>query len=272
MPYNDSSHQFARELDEIAQNAQRLQNTLDTQRNAALRSAEASYKKDFETQAKYNEKALKTNLEAAKKAKNSSASMLSEAQSGYQSYVDYASNAFQNNLDMLNSFTNSNSDVTDTFVDQWEQAFSKTSSKATGFKGFMDNFLNDLGKKCANQVMDLLKERTTNTFGGGLINLFGSTLGGMFAEGGRPPRNKVSLVGEKGPELFVPDAAGTVVPNDQLGASASSVNVNQYFSFQSLDPVTNMKMLEQQKSQIQQWVVEGIQGNQNNLRNAVNGA
>ena len=35
-----------------------------------------------------------------------------------------------------------------------------------------------------------------------------------FAEGGRPEPNKLSIVGEEGPELFVPDTAGTVIPND----------------------------------------------------------
>lgn len=38
-----------------------------------------------------------------------------------------------------------------------------------------------------------------------------------FAEGGRPPINFASLVGERGPELFVPDRPGTVLSNDALG-------------------------------------------------------
>lgn len=46
---------------------------------------------------------------------------------------------------------------------------------------------------------------------------FGSIFGGFFAEGGRPPTGKVSVVGERGPELFVPDTAGTIVPNHALG-------------------------------------------------------
>jgi hypothetical protein len=33
-----------------------------------------------------------------------------------------------------------------------------------------------------------------------------------FAEGGRPGVGQVSLVGERGPELFVPDSAGTILP------------------------------------------------------------
>jgi hypothetical protein len=37
---------------------------------------------------------------------------------------------------------------------------------------------------------------------------------GAFAEGGRPPVNRLALVGERGPELFVPDTAGTIIPAD----------------------------------------------------------
>lgn len=44
--------------------------------------------------------------------------------------------------------------------------------------------------------------------GFGIPSLFG------FADGGNPPVGRVSLVGEKGPELFVPQTRGTVIPND----------------------------------------------------------
>lgn len=46
-----------------------------------------------------------------------------------------------------------------------------------------------------------------------------------FAMGGRPPTNRPSLVGELGPELFWPKTAGTIVPNDALGAGASGLNI-----------------------------------------------
>lgn len=35
---------------------------------------------------------------------------------------------------------------------------------------------------------------------------------GAFAEGGRPEPGKIALVGERGPELWVPDVAGTILP------------------------------------------------------------
>jgi hypothetical protein len=49
-----------------------------------------------------------------------------------------------------------------------------------------------------------------------------------FAEGGDPPVGVPSMVGEKGPELFVPKVAGTIVPNRMLNNQAnSSVVINQ---------------------------------------------
>ncbi len=59
-----------------------------------------------------------------------------------------------------------------------------------------------------------------NTF---LFSAFGGEKGifknlDTFAEGGRPPVGKMSLVGEKGPELFIPDTAGTIIPNNALGS------------------------------------------------------
>ena len=48
-----------------------------------------------------------------------------------------------------------------------------------------------------------------------------------FANGGRPPVGKPSIVGERGPELFVPRSSGTIVPNHALGGSANvTVNVD----------------------------------------------
>ena len=47
-----------------------------------------------------------------------------------------------------------------------------------------------------------------------------------FANGGRPPVGRPSIVGEKGPELFVPDRAGTVVPNHAMGEMNIIVNVD----------------------------------------------
>jgi len=40
--------------------------------------------------------------------------------------------------------------------------------------------------------------------------------GSSYAEGGDPTPNTINLVGENGPELFIPKQAGTVIPNNKL--------------------------------------------------------
>lgn len=52
-------------------------------------------------------------------------------------------------------------------------------------------------------------------------------LGGAFAGGGDPPVGKLSLVGEKGPELFVPKTAGTILPNDFFKNAANDSGTQQ---------------------------------------------
>jgi len=50
-------------------------------------------------------------------------------------------------------------------------------------------------------------------------------MGGSFASGGQPPLGKVSLVGEQGPELFVPSQKGTIIPNHALGGGSATPDV-----------------------------------------------
>ncbi len=60
----------------------------------------------------------------------------------------------------------------------------------------------------------------TAAIGLGIATIAASQLlknfGGARAEGGPVSGNKTYLVGERGPELFVPNVAGTIVPNDEL--------------------------------------------------------
>lgn len=69
--------------------------------------------------------------------------------------------------------------------------------------------------------------------GGLLGSLFSSGSGSFFsglgfADGGTPPLNQSSIVGENGPELFVPKTMGTIVPGGG-GVGGGNVVVHQYF-------------------------------------------
>ncbi len=61
--------------------------------------------------------------------------------------------------------------------------------------------------------------------GGFSINSLLSFFGGFFADGGNPPMGKVSVVGERGPELFVPKVPGTIVPNNAFGGKGINQNL-----------------------------------------------
>ena len=86
--------------------------------------------------------------------------------------------------------------------------------------GIMGIFSNMLGGNNNKLISSNSLERATPDF-----NPFKAAPGEFyeFANGGRPPVGRPSIVGEKGPELFVPDRAGTIVPNHSLGGSTTVV-------------------------------------------------
>ena len=84
---------------------------------------------------------------------------------------------------------------------------------------------------------------------GGLFGGIGGLFGGFFADGGRPPVGKVSVVGENGPELFVPNTSGTVIPNHEMGNSGGTINLHQ--TFVGVDDQITQRIREETPSIIQ---------------------
>ena len=60
---------------------------------------------------------------------------------------------------------------------------------------------------------------------GGFLSGIGDFFGGFFANGGNVSGNQAHVVGERGPELFVPRQDGQIVPNHQMGGGGD-VTVN----------------------------------------------
>ena len=83
-----------------------------------------------------------------------------------------------------------------------------TGNLKSGIKGLID------GTKDLNDVLQDLISSLADLALNFAFNALSKSLFPGFAEGGRPDPGKISIVGEKGPELFVPDSAGTVIPND----------------------------------------------------------
>ena len=101
----------------------------------------------------------------------------------------------------------------------------------TGAKTFgeaMTGVLNRIRDKILDAQIDKLIGGFGEAFGSaasggekkGLGGFLGGILGGLFANGGQPPVNKISVVGERGPELFVPTSKGTIIPNGGFGGDS----------------------------------------------------
>jgi hypothetical protein len=86
-------------------------------------------------------------------------------------------------------------------------------------------------------------------FGMGLVNKIKG-----FENGGRPPVNRPSIVGEAGPELFIPQQAGTIVPNNQLGGSVTNVS----FTINAVDTRGFRSLLRNERSTIVNLINEAV--------------
>ncbi len=104
---------------------------------------------------------------------------------------------------------------------------SSLASIALNYKN-LGQTISDMLKKIAQQ---LIEQEITNPLvsgiskalpsGGSIFSGLGKLLG--FADGGNPPVGVPSIVGENGPELFIPQGPGTIVPNNKLGGQNVTV-------------------------------------------------
>jgi phage-related minor tail protein len=61
---------------------------------------------------------------------------------------------------------------------------------------------------------------------GGLIDIASSIFGGFRADGGSVTAGKAYVVGERRPELFVPNTSGMILPSTEMAASSSNQSIN----------------------------------------------
>jgi hypothetical protein len=119
------------------------------------------------------------------------------------------------------------------FATQVGAAFESSFEKAVLGGGKLSDVIQGLGKDVAalwlrNSVTGPLAKSLGDVGGkidfGGIFKSIGGLFGVQgFADGGEPPVGRVSLVGENGPELFVPKTAGTIIPNHALGSAGGGM-------------------------------------------------
>lgn len=124
-----------------------------------------------------------------------------------------------------------------------------TKSAGASFRSFASGIIEDL-------LRMQIRQNITGQLSGFFNSLIGNIFGGRATTagsggGGRKPKVEAAggpvsawspyIVGEAGPELFVPRVAGTIIPNHALGGGASVV-VNQAFDFRGADASTIVRL------------------------------
>jgi lambda family phage tail tape measure protein len=144
----------------------------------------------------------------------------------FDNYMDNATNAAMRAGEVFSSITNNMGSAIDKFVQTGKFSFGD----------FTRSIIQDLLKielrAQATKLMGAIGG------GGGIFSAIGSIFG--FANGGNPPINKPSIVGEKGPELFVPKTAGTIIPNGGFGGGGggnapATNNVTNNYNISAID-------------------------------------
>lgn len=131
-------------------------------------------------------------------------------------------------------WTNSLNSLAVSLSENFAQSFADTILSGQNFLEGMKAIFIDLAKQIASMIIKALVLSAILSFTGlgatagaqkafgadqSFKGLLGGMFGGGFASGGQPPLGKVSLVGEQGPELFVPSQKGTIIPNGGFGGS-----------------------------------------------------
>jgi hypothetical protein len=132
----------------------------------------------------------------------------------FRSYADSATNAANMGRQAFESVASAMTNSIDEFVRTGKFSFGD----------FAKSVIADLLKMITKQQIFNALKMAGGSDAGGMFSGVGKMLG--FAEGGQPPLNKPSIVGENGPELFVPRSAGTVIPNGGFGQPAPQPVVN----------------------------------------------
>jgi|OM-RGC.v1.000415968 hypothetical protein len=213
---------------------QKIKNLVDGGMNKALAKSLATVEQTFNEEQKILEQKALQAEEDFRKAQNSNADL--ETQKLLKD--EFIAHSLE--LGKHNKLRKEAVELTEDLHDQTDlvgKAFEELSLSINndikeGIKGLIKgtSTLGDLLNNVADRFLDVaLNQALFGSILGSKGEKGGGILGaiGLFANGGRPPVGRPSIVGEKGPELFVPRSSGTIVPNNKLGGGGStSVVVN----------------------------------------------
>lgn len=123
----------------------------------------------------------------------------------------------------------------DFFVDWTSGAKSFKDSALDALDSLRDRILSMIAENLMDQLFGKRGDAGGGQWGDWIGTAFGALFGGARAGGGDVSNGRAYLVGEEGPEMFVPRTAGTVIPADRtaamMGVGRSGGNVTNNFAF-----------------------------------------
>lgn len=114
------------------------------------------------------------------------------------------------------------------FEDAMMSIVDGTKSVEDAFRMMASEIIKELYRVLVVQEMVAAFKMGMSALGGGGSFLSGF-FGGFMADGGQVSNNKAYIVGEEGPEVFMPRSQGTIIPNDKLGGGGN-VTVVQHLN------------------------------------------
>lgn len=176
-------------------------------------AAIATIKGQMEQVTLATEEAIKAQQDLAEEAYNTARTFETGWAQAWQDYLDNLNDKAAVAKNVFSTFTKG---IEDAFVN-----FAKTGKLS--FKDLIDSMIEILIRsQVQKMIASIFGAMGGGGTGGGIGGFFKSLFG--FADGGRPPVGRPSIVGERGPELFVPSTAGTIIPNEQLGMGGTVNN------------------------------------------------
>jgi hypothetical protein len=131
--------------------------------------------------------------------------------------------------------------VADTFVNSFGQGMANLIVQGGKFIDVLENMGRLLASAAIQKAIEIFLSGGLE--GSGFFGSGGGLFGALFgrATGGQVGRGQPYMVGERGPELFVPGANGFVAPNNAISGMGASVNVTGTFRIQGTDLIATIE-------------------------------
>jgi TP901 family phage tail tape measure protein len=132
--------------------------------------------------------------------------------------------------------------LTDSTLEFFESIITGSGNAAEAFGNMIKSIVYEIARAALfRQILQLIGPEGQDWLG---LNKMGR------AKGGPVRANQLAIVGERGPELFVPNVGGNVIPNHKLGVGGGQdpIVVNNSFTIQALDGASVREVLAKEQN------------------------